>query len=166
MTYFGRMHPPQLAEHDPPFQDLVLSVFHLSNVLSASGDRLVADLGLTSARWQVLGTLDAGAPRPVAWLARDLDLSRQNVQRIVNDLERDGFVAFQPNPHHRTAQLVTLTPKGDTVLASAAARAAPWAGNAAANLTPGDIDTARRVLHMIGSAVQTYDAGSRQKEAE
>ncbi|WP_414708061.1 MarR family transcriptional regulator [Rathayibacter festucae] len=81
----------------------MLSVLHLSNVLSASGDRLVADLGLTAARWQILGALAAGAPRPVAWLARDLDVSRQNVQRIVNDLERDGFVSFRPNPHHRRA---------------------------------------------------------------
>jgi DNA-binding MarR family transcriptional regulator len=166
VTYSDRVHPPQLADDDPPFQDLVLSVFHLSNVLSASGDRLVADLGLTSARWQILGALSAGAPRPVAWLARDLDVSRQNVQRIVNDLERDGFVTFQPNPHHRRAQLVTLTPEGEAVLAAAAARAAPWAGNAAAGLDPADVDTARRVLHAIGTAVQAHDTHSRPKDTE
>ena len=52
-----------------------------------AGDRLVADLGLTSARWQILGAVvTAERPQPVAWLARDLGANRQNVQRIVNDL--------------------------------------------------------------------------------
>ncbi|WP_216848608.1 MULTISPECIES: MarR family winged helix-turn-helix transcriptional regulator [unclassified Rathayibacter] len=121
---------------------------------------------MTSARWQILGALAAGAPRPVAWLARDLDVSRQNVQRIVNDLERDGFVTFEPNPHHRRAQLVTLTSDGETVLAAAAARAAPWAQNAAAGLDPADVDTARRVLHAIGTAVHAHDTDSRPKDTE
>ncbi len=38
--------------------------------------------------------------------------NRQNVQRIVNDLEKEGLVAFHSNPHHRRAQLVVLTDKG------------------------------------------------------
>jgi hypothetical protein len=54
----------------------------------AAGDRLVEGLALTSARWQILGAIVAsGRPQPVAWLARDLGAHRQNVQRIINDLE-------------------------------------------------------------------------------
>jgi hypothetical protein len=34
----------------------------------------------------------ADRPQPVAWLARDLGAYRQNVQRIVNDLHREGLV--------------------------------------------------------------------------
>ncbi len=36
----------------------------------------------------------AGRPQPVAWLARDLGAHRQNVQRIVNDLAKEGLVAL------------------------------------------------------------------------
>ncbi|WP_344342018.1 MarR family winged helix-turn-helix transcriptional regulator [Agrococcus versicolor] len=151
------MRTPQHDEHGPPLQDLILSVFQLSNVLTASGDRLVADLGLTSARWQVLGAVTLGPPQSVASLARDLEVSRQNVQRIVNDLVRDGFVTFESNPKHRRAQLVVMTTQGAGVMAAAATRARPWAEHAGAALTPGDIDTARRVLHAIGAAVQGYD---------
>ena len=83
---------------------LILDLFSLNNRLLAAGDRLVGQLGLTSARWQVLGTIVAAArPQPVAWLARDMGANRQNVQRIVNDLEMEGLVAFEPNPHHRRA---------------------------------------------------------------
>ena len=91
----------------------VLDLFKLSSRMLAAGDRLVASLGLTSARWQVLGTIVAAEqPQPVAWLARDMGANRQNVQRIVNDLEREGLVGFAPNPHHRRASLVVLTDKG------------------------------------------------------
>ena len=78
--------------------DLILDLFRLNSRMLAAGDRLVSDLGLTSARWQILGTI-VGADRPqqVAWLARDLGANRQNVQRIVNDLAKEGLVCFETN---------------------------------------------------------------------
>src|SRR5262249_13725493 len=93
--------------------DLILSMFRVNNLTLTWGDRLVAAHRLTSARWQILGAIvDADRPQPVAWLARDLGANRQNVQRIVNDLHQEGLVVFEPNPHHRRAQLVILTDKG------------------------------------------------------
>src|SRR5260370_19652412 len=85
--------------------NLMLDLFRLSSRLLTVGDRLVAGLGLTSARWQILGAITYAAerPQPVAWLARDLGANRQNVQRIVNDLHQEGLVAVGVNPHHRPA---------------------------------------------------------------
>src|SRR5690606_39459435 len=92
--------------------DLILTLFRVNNLTLTWGDRLVAPFGLTSARWQVLGAIVfAERPQPVAWLARDLGANRQNVQRIVNDLHKEGLIVFEPNPHHRRAQLVVLTDK-------------------------------------------------------
>jgi len=93
--------------------NLMLDLFRLNSLLLTAGDRLGARLGLTSARWQILGAIvEAERSQPVAWLARDLGANRQNVQRIVNDLHSEGLVAFEANPHHRRAQLVVLTDKG------------------------------------------------------
>src|ERR1700733_8487746 len=90
--------------------EVVLDLFRCNSLLLTAGDRLVAPLGLTSARWQVLGAMAAAErPQPVAWLARDMGGNRQNVQRIVNDLHKDGLVEFETNPHHRRAHLVVLT---------------------------------------------------------
>jgi len=50
------------------------------------GDKFISDLGLTSTRWQVLGSLMDG-PITVAEIARRMGLSWQNVQRISNRLE-------------------------------------------------------------------------------
>ena len=75
--------------------DLMLELFRATSLILTSGDRLVAPLGLTSARWQVLGAIvSAERPQPVSWLARDLGANRQNVQRIINDLRKDGLIAF------------------------------------------------------------------------
>src|SRR5712692_10081898 len=107
--------------------NLMLDLFRLSSRLLTVGDRLVAGLGLTSARWQVLGAIvQAERPQPVAWLARDLGANRQNVQRIINDLHTEGLVAFEANPHHRRAQLVVLTDKGRRTFDVAMALQAPW----------------------------------------
>src|ERR671924_1493333 len=94
--------------------DLVLETFRLNGRLLAAGDALVADIGLTSARWQVLGAIALSpVPLPVAHLARNMGLSRQAVQRLANEMERDGLVRFAPNPHHERAKLVQLTPRGN-----------------------------------------------------
>ena len=58
-------------------------------------DRLVAPLGLTSARWQILGAIvQADRSQPVAWLARDLGAALGDPfqaarhVRVVEDLAR------------------------------------------------------------------------------
>ncbi|AGK57334.1 MarR family transcriptional regulator [Hyphomicrobium denitrificans 1NES1] len=127
--------------------DLILTLFRANNLTLTWGDRLVAPLGLTSARWQVLGTIVAAdRPQPVAWLARDLGANRQNVQRIVNDLHKEGLVTFEPNPHHRRAQLIVLTRKGQQTFDAAIRLYDPKVSAFAEGLAIEDIETAHRVL--------------------
>lgn len=129
---------------------LVLDLFKLNNQLLTVGDRLVADLGLTSARWQVLGTIVAtDRSQPVAWLARDMGANRQNIQRIVNDLEKEGLVQFQPNPHHRRAQLVVLTEAGRKAFDDAMRLQTPWINNLTVGLRAADIELAHEVIATI-----------------
>jgi DNA-binding MarR family transcriptional regulator len=127
--------------------NLVLDLFRLNSLLLTAGDRLVTGLGLTSARWQILGTIVNGDyPQPVAWLARNLGANRQNVQRIVNDLQTEGLVAFEANPHHRRAQLVVLTDKGRQTFDAAMRLQAPWINSLSDGLLVDDIKTTHSVL--------------------
>lgn len=129
---------------------LILDLFRLSNRMLASGDRLVADLGLTSARWQVLGTIVATErPQPVAWLARDMGANRQNIQRIVNDLEKEGLVGFRANLHHRRAQLVVLTDKGQQTFDAAMRLQAPWINKFAERLKVSDLEITHSVVEVL-----------------
>jgi DNA-binding MarR family transcriptional regulator len=127
--------------------ELVLDLFRLNSLLLTAGDRLVARLGLTSARWQTLGAIVAAErPQPVAWLARDMGANRQNVQRIINDLHKEGLVAFDANPHHRRAQLVVLTDKGKQTFDAAMRLQAPWINSLSEGLLVKDIQTMHRVI--------------------
>ena len=127
--------------------DLVVDLFRVDSLLLTAGDRLVAPLGLTSARWQVLGAIvSAERAQPVAWLARDLGGNRQNVQRIINDLHKEGLVSFEVNPHHRRAQLVVLTENGRRAFEAAMELQAPWINDLSEGLAIKEIRTVQRVI--------------------
>jgi DNA-binding MarR family transcriptional regulator len=137
---------------------VILDLFRLNNRLVTAGDRLVAGLGLTSARWQILGAIvHAERPQPVAWLARDLGANRQNVQRIVNDLQHEGLIAFAPNPHHRRAQLVILTDKGRQTYDDAMRLQAPWIDALSDGLRVEDIETTHRVMTALRHKLEGGD---------
>ncbi|MGY6710100.1 MAG: MarR family winged helix-turn-helix transcriptional regulator [Rhizobiaceae bacterium] len=127
--------------------DLILTMFRANNLTLTWGDRLVAPFGLTSARWQILGAIVLSQrSQPVAWIARDLGANRQNVQRIVNDLHKEGLVEFQPNPHHRRAHLVVLTDKGRRAYEAAINAYNPRVNALAEGLSLEEIRTAHRVV--------------------
>ena len=143
--------------------DLILDLFRLNSRLLTAGDRLVAELGLTSARWQILGAIvTAERLQPVAWLARDLGANRQNVQRIVNDLHQEGLVAFETNPHHRRAQLVVLTDKGRQAFDAAMRLQAPWINGLSDGLLVKDMKTVHHVITALRRKLEGNDEAEGQ----
>lgn len=91
-------------------RNLVIKIFETNGRLVETGNALVRSAGLTTAWWQVLGALGySPMPLPVAHIARNMGITRQAVQRVVDLLLEQGFVALQPNPHHQRAKLVVLT---------------------------------------------------------
>ncbi|HEX9214417.1 MAG TPA: MarR family winged helix-turn-helix transcriptional regulator [Bradyrhizobium sp.] len=143
--------------------DLILDLFRLNSRMLAAGDRLVAELGLTSARWQILGAIvTAERTQPVAWLARDLGANRQNVQRIVNDLHEEGLIAFETNPHHRRAQLVVLTDKGRAAFDAAMRLQGPWINSLSDGLLVKDIKTVHHVITALRRKLEGTDESEEQ----
>ena len=115
---------------------IILEVFRLNGVLLDVGDKMTSPLGLTSARWQVLGAISMeGAPITVSQIGRRMGLSRQAVQRVVDDLNEHGFVCLTDNPHHKRAKLVGLNEKGIKSLEELDGIQSGWAG-----LIVGDLD--------------------------
>lgn len=135
--------------------DLILEVFRLNGRLLASGDKLIAGLGLTSARWQVLGAIAfSTTAEPVARLSRNMGLHRQGVQRIVNELEKEGLVAFRPNPHHRRANLVVLTTRGREIFDQADRLQIPWVNALSEGVEADAIGSAIRTLQMLRTRLE------------
>jgi DNA-binding MarR family transcriptional regulator len=160
----------RFPKHDPgtaseAFTDLVLEVFRANGRLLAAGDRLAAPVGLTSARWQVLGAVEA-APLTVAGIAGAMGLARQSVQRIADLLAAEGIVAFQDNPAHRRAKLVTPTWRGREMLDAVNRLQADWARHVSDGMTAGELEAAAAVLRRIRARLETDAAESTAANGE
>lgn len=141
---------------------LILDVFRLNGRLQLAGDRLVADLGLTSARWQILGAIAyAEQPQSVAWHARTMGVHRQGIQRVVNELENEDIVEFQPNPHHKRAHLVVLTAKGQRLFEAAIALQVPWVNALSKGLSTDDVATTQKVIARLKKRLEEADSHPR-----
>lgn len=146
-----------------PASRLSLEVFRLNGALIAAGDALVAPLGLTSARWQVIGAVaEARGGLPVAGIARNMGLVRQSVQRIADELEAEGILHFVPNPHHRRARLVQLTERGAALFDAASASWLALADTLVAALGAGEVNRAVALLRAARESLQPPD---REEEA-
>jgi DNA-binding MarR family transcriptional regulator len=138
---------------------LILEVFRLNGRLLAAADRLVSRFGLTSARWQVLGAIAlAPTPEPVARLARNMGLTRQGVQRVVNELAQEGIVALQENPHHRRAKLVLMTTKGQAAFEAAVLRHRPWVNALAKDVDSDSILAASGIMEKLRKRLEEDEA--------
>ena len=136
------------------FTELVLEVFRVNGLALEAGDALTESLGLSSARWQVLGVVDH-EPAPVANVARIMGLARQSVQQTADALERDGFIEYRENPHHRRAKLLALTERGREALRKVEARQAVWANQLATAL---DAKTLKATVDGLRQVRQHFEA--------
>jgi DNA-binding MarR family transcriptional regulator len=98
-----------------PIDELVLEIFRVNARLLAAGDVAVKGVGLTSARWKVLGAVARTDTKlSVANIARTMGLTRQAVQRIANELATEGLIEWEENPRHQRSPLAILTDDGRT----------------------------------------------------
>ncbi|MBF7053278.1 winged helix-turn-helix transcriptional regulator [Halomonas sp. KAO] len=135
---------------------LILAVFRTNGRLLAAGDALVAPLGLTSARWQVLGAIElAATPLTAPQIAQRMGISRQGVQKQVNLLLEEGLLEAQPNPGHKRSPFYQPTDRGQQTLAEVDEVQARWANQLAADLPAQDLEAAVRVLHTLADRLDS-----------
>lgn len=127
---------------------LVADVFEAAGALRRLGEHTAQAEGLTQARWQVLSVVSETA-LTVPQAARRLGVSRQNVQRVANDLVTFGHAAYTANPDHRGSPLLTLTPQGQDVLARVTTRASAVHRTLFAALPEEEIGRTRGLLRRL-----------------
>ncbi|MGB0908937.1 MAG: MarR family winged helix-turn-helix transcriptional regulator [Nitrospirales bacterium] len=135
--------------------EVLAEVFKLNNRLLAEEDRLAQPFGLTSARWKVLSVVSfSKQPLTVPQISRRIGLSRQNVQRLVDVMEHDGFVGFQENPDHKRARLVNLTEKGQQRYLAIIQEHIPWTNHHVEGMKRVDLD---RTLYVVRKLLRQLD---------
>jgi DNA-binding MarR family transcriptional regulator len=138
---------------------LVLAIFRTNGALLAAGDVLVEPLGLSSARYQVLGAV-ALSPEPltVPGIARTMGLTRQGVQKQVDLLVTQGLLTLRDNPEHRRSAHVRLTPAGRRAFASADRRWRRLARDLVAAQPLATLERAGALVASLGHALEALDA--------
>lgn len=130
--------------------DVILQIFQLNGELLDAGNKLTKPFGLTSSRWQVLGAIEMfGQPMSVAQIARRMGLSRQAVQRTVNELNKLGLVDLQPNIDHKRSPLIELTSEGSKVMKGINQAQAKWVNELSASISEKSLKQVLNTLKKI-----------------
>jgi DNA-binding MarR family transcriptional regulator len=138
------------------FNDVLTEVFRLRARLLESAEAVAASVGLTSARWLVLGAV-AEMPKPAAQVARDLGLTRQSVQEIVDAMARDGQLELHDNPHHKRARLIVPTTKARRALDTLKPRQSQFAALMGAPHSVEELQTTIEVLRKTRRSLEGSD---------
>ena len=138
------------TENGERFTELVLEIFRLNGLLLAEGDRIAGKYQLSSARWKVLGAVAInGHPMTVAQIGRHMGQARQSVQRIANDMAESGYFTWIDNPSDKRAMLLKLTAKGKRVYNQLESAQAPWANDAAKEISQAELNSALEVMRRL-----------------
>ena len=127
------------------YTQMILETFRFNGLLIAAGDRLVNDLGLTTALWKILGPIE-DSPLSMAQIARRMGLTRQSVRRSVNILIEKGLVEFKDNLDHKRAKLVALTKQGQSVLEKVNEIQIEWSNHIARDLSADELKKSVQIL--------------------
>lgn len=143
---------------------LTLAVFRLNGVLLHWGDQQVAPLGLTSARWQMLGAIAlADTPLTAPEVGEAMGVTRQGAQKQLNLLLEQRLVEAHANPAHRRSPLYVLTPQGLALYRKADAIWAEKAAELAALIPAAQSSTATQTLESMLRELQIVNPSSEVK---
>ncbi len=135
---------------------IVLNVFKLNGYFIKAADYLTKGSELTSARWQVLGTV-LHEQHTVAAIARSMGLARQSVQRIADVLVIEGLAEFLPNPAHKRAKLLSSTEKGLNSIKKIRPKVVSWAERVNDLIGEDELNDAEKAINNLLSKLMTAE---------
>ncbi|WP_432882973.1 MarR family winged helix-turn-helix transcriptional regulator [Kribbella sp. CA-245084] len=142
----------ELPEVLYPSSELAKRIMLLAGELNEATRRVLRDLGLTTAEFDVIVSLRRGGTpyrQKPSDLSRNLLLSSGGTSNVTNQLVRRGLVVREPDPDDGRGTQIRLTPEGVSlaeraVKASSAAHHELWA-----DLPDGTVDQAAKALRPL-----------------
>lgn len=136
--------------------EIMLEIFRLNARLLEKGNQMVAPIGMTSARWQVLGAIAlSGKAVSCPQIAAAMGITRQGAQKQLNLAHKDQLVAIQENPRNLRSPLYELTTAGRDAYGKAMAQQAVWSKTLARGIAPSDWQTTLTVLRELDARLQS-----------
>jgi len=109
-------------------------------------DRRVAHLGLTRVQWRALRRIERIEGMTQIKLAEDLELAPIAVGRVIDRLEKAGFIERRPDPTDRRCWRLHLAPGSAMVMAGVDRIATDLREEVFAGIALPDLETTERVL--------------------
>jgi DNA-binding MarR family transcriptional regulator len=144
---------PKHTREGKAITDLMLTIFLTNGRIMRAGDALLRDLGLTGARWQVLGAIK-DTPRTVAQIARQYELSRQGVLWLVQSLLEEGLVEYVDNPDHKRSKLLIFTEQGRRIYDKVERRQHLWSNEIGSVFSVEEIQSAMQCVRRLGEMMK------------
>ncbi|MDF2705064.1 MAG: hypothetical protein K0R62_716 [Nonomuraea muscovyensis] len=148
------MTEPDRSPASAELADRLTEVFDLVGPLYRRAQRKVEQdapiEGLSVGVRAVLNLLREHGPMTVPQMGRAQALSRQFVQRVINDAVARGLVESVPNPAHKRSSLIRLTDHGRAAITAVIDRERAVLAQAGGGLTDADVAGCVRVLsHLL-----------------
>lgn len=137
---------------------LTRAVAYTSLALTDLAERLHAPDGATAAHRGVLQSVALHGPCTVPQLARMRPVSRQYMQRTVDELIDRGWLAANLNPDHRRSPKLSLTDGGRALLTRIAAREREWLDWIGAELGTAEVVAAAELLERVHALLLTLSS--------
>ncbi len=137
---------------------LVRELFVMHNMMMRCGDRLVADLGLTSSRWILLGAVTDYEEAPtLTSLSSDALLSVQNVSRMVAAMESDGLLERFSKPGAGRSVFVGASERGKMICETACERGEEFTRQFLHGFSEDEIRTMQGFLDRMIGNLQSFE---------
>src|SRR5271155_3785772 len=98
---------------------LCLHVQRAARALARRFDEALRPVGLTNGQFSLMMSLNRPEPPGIGSVATLLAMDRTTLTAALKPLERRGLITVARDPSDRRSRLLSLTPEGKTVLASA-----------------------------------------------
>ncbi len=148
--------PGQQGKKLQTLLELIDAVNRLHFELGAMAARIHGEADASAPHRALLRNLIEMGPRTVPQLAGLRSVSRQFIQKLVNQLLKEGMVEYIDNPAHKRSRLVRIAPRGYAAYRAMRDREAPAGKWLAGGLSKSDLRTALDVLNSLEAKAAGY----------
>lgn len=132
--------------------------FLLANKMQFVGDQYVK--GLSTKQWFLLRNMLEMPKNPaptITQIAEETNSTRQNTTKMLESMQKDGFVEITRSNMDKRSCNVTITEKGYHYLSNAAGNAQKFMGNLYQNISSDELEIAGGVLKKMMENLQNME---------
>ena len=141
-----------MIEHDFE-KSFMLWVRLASHLFSVSFNNELSGTGITLRQAQVLYCLESRGKLAQNELATQLQIEPPTIARVLDRMERDGWIKRLPSPQDRRKKIIHPTKKVDSVWKSIIKCGRRIEKQATANLSHSQLDAAKEVLKVVSKNI-------------